>query len=63
MVSALKRLNDDLENVVIDDRSKAYASMKISSPFSSFGELFSTHPRIEKRIAALNTSSGEKVAE
>lgn len=50
MIAALERLKGSLDQ--IDDSQKAFSSMKISGR-SKFAELFSSHPSLDKRIAAL----------
>ena len=51
MIAALKRLQQ-LTNK-IDPSQKSLATMKISDRPSSFMAIFSTHPRLEQRIEAL----------
>ncbi len=53
LIEALTIISQD--NNVLDSASSATASLYINNPFknSSFVTLFSTHPPIEKRIAAL----------
>lgn len=51
MIAALKRLKDNTE--LVDQRDKAFASMKISGGRPSLAALFSTHPSLESRIKRL----------
>lgn len=53
MISALRRLESDDENLEHDKTLVAYNALKINSYLSSLGEVFSTHPSIERRISAL----------
>ena len=55
MVAALRRLKDLVDRV--DTHQKSLATMKISDRPSKFMEAFSTHPRLEKRIEALQKAS------
>ncbi|MDO5537943.1 MAG: M48 family metalloprotease [Desulfovibrionaceae bacterium] len=55
MCAALRRLSQD--TAVCPPRQTEYASFKISRGGSKIAELFSTHPDIEKRIAALGGSA------
>lgn len=57
MIDALKRLGD-MHNLPIDNRSKALAAFKINGEPSRFIALFSSHPPLEKRIAALRSFQG-----
>lgn len=50
MISALKTLATDTAEIPVAQR--AYAAFKVSGR-AQFGEFFSTHPLIEKRVAAL----------
>lgn len=54
MIKALKSLNEEVSSIEYDKSVSAYSAMKISSPASRFGDIFSTHPSIERRIAALS---------
>ncbi len=54
MASALNRLAQD--NAVAPSEQGEYACLKISSPMS-FAEFLSSHPPIEKRVAALRLST------
>lgn len=57
MVSALRRLKSITEGGgIIDDRSPALSAFKISGKPSSFALLFSSHPPLEERIAALENA-------
>ena len=51
MIAALKRLQSLVDRV--DTHQQSLATMKISDKPSSFAEWFSTHPRLDKRIEAL----------
>jgi heat shock protein HtpX len=57
MISALDSLRNDTRNLEMDKSLVAYNTMKISSQLSSFGDLFSTHPSLDRRIAALQQNS------
>lgn len=52
MVKALQRLQQVMDKVPEDDRAPAFNAMKIAG-HNRWAELFSSHPPIEKRIAAL----------
>ncbi len=54
MIKALISLNSEASSIEYDKSVSAYAAMKISSPLSRFGDIFSTHPSIERRIDALS---------
>lgn len=57
MVSALRRLQSITEGGgVIDDRSQALSAFKINGNPSRFAALFSSHPPLEDRIAALENA-------
>ncbi len=57
MVSALRRLKSITEGGgVIDDRSQALSAFKINGNPSRFAALFSSHPPLEDRIAALENA-------
>jgi heat shock protein HtpX len=51
MIAALRRLQSSMD--VVDNREPALAAFKISGRPSGFLALFSTHPPLEARIAAL----------
>ena len=51
MIAALKRLQNNVD--LVDQRDKAFASMKISGGRPSLAALFSTHPSLEDRIKRL----------
>lgn len=54
MISTLQRLNDIIHGGgVLDDRSPALSAFKISNRPSKMMALFSSHPPMEERIAAL----------
>ncbi len=54
MIDALKRLTQiSHSDPIYDNRSEAIASFKISAKPSGFMALFSSHPPLEERIAAL----------
>jgi heat shock protein HtpX len=54
MISALQQLNHIMhDGAVMDDRSPALSAFKISQRPSGFLALFSSHPPLEERIAAL----------
>lgn len=54
MIDALKRLNQIMQrDPIMDQRSEALATCKISAKPSGFMALFSSHPPLEDRIAAL----------
>lgn len=57
MTAALQKLQV-LSETLIDPRGKAFATMKIADKPSRFMALFSSHPPIEKRIAALQNFKG-----
>lgn len=50
MIAALKRLG---QGRLLPDEHKSFATMKISGHSNGFAALFSSHPRLEARIAAL----------
>lgn len=54
MIKALRKLNNEVSSIEVDRSIAAYSAMKISSPPSIFGDIFSTHPSIERRIYALS---------
>ena len=54
MMSALKALSADTAEIPVEQ--SAYAAFKVSGRMS-LSEIFSTHPPIEKRLAALNEGS------
>jgi heat shock protein HtpX len=54
MIKALKSLGGDISSIRYDKAVESYASMKINSPPSKLNDIFSTHPSIERRIAALS---------
>ena len=57
MVSALRRLKSITEGGgIIDDRSQALSAFKINGKPSGFAALFSSHPPLEDRIAALENA-------
>ena len=51
MLAALQRLSANQQ--LIDPRHEALATMKISGKPKNYMMLFSTHPPLEQRIAAL----------
>lgn len=54
MIDALKKLKNIMEgDPIMDQRSEALATCKISAKPSGFMALFSSHPPLEERIAAL----------
>jgi len=54
MIKALTSLGDDTSSINYDKSVEAYAAIKVNSPPSSLNDIFSTHPSIERRIAALS---------
>ena len=52
MIAALEFLQS---HHAVDSRNKAFATMKMNGN-SAFMQLFSTHPPLEKRIAALQAA-------
>lgn len=52
MISALRQLEELTQNAPTDNRAPNFNAMKISHPNDWFG-LFASHPRLEKRIEAL----------
>lgn len=57
MTAALQKLQV-LSQTLVDSRGKAFATMKIADKPSRFMALFSSHPPIEERIAALQNHKG-----
>lgn len=55
MIAALENLRRTV-NMTDDDRAPALASLKISSKKGNWFALFSTHPPLEERIAALKSA-------
>lgn len=56
MILALKKLGS-MQDQLIDDRGKAFSTMKIADKPSSIMQLFSSHPPIEDRIKALEQAN------
>lgn len=66
MIQALEVLKDDTDNLTNDKALVAYSAMKISGTMSMLGDVFSTHPSLERRIQALQDDkikSGNAVIE
>ena len=53
MIDALRALQRAVERIGVDDRNKAVAAFKIAGRPRGFMALFSSHPPLEDRIAAL----------
>lgn len=53
MIKALKKLKGEEFSVSHSKETESFAALKISSPASRLGELFSTHPSIESRVEAI----------
>ena len=53
MIAALENLQNTFNTSVEDNRAPSMASLKISSHKGGWFALFSTHPPLEDRIAAL----------
>jgi heat shock protein HtpX len=52
MIRALRRLQETSKNIEKEDTPQSVAALMCNGK-SSFMELFSTHPPIEKRVSAL----------
>ncbi|MFA7692409.1 MAG: M48 family metalloprotease [Candidatus Hydrogenedentales bacterium] len=53
MIKTLRHLGEEVSLIEYDKSVAQYAALKISSPLSALGDLFSTHPSVDRRINAL----------
>ena len=56
MIKALESLSQETSSIQYSKEVESYAALKINSPLSGIADVFSTHPSIERRIAALSSN-------
>lgn len=54
MIKALNSLKNDIDTISFTPKTKNYSALKINAPLSGFGDIFSTHPSLDRRINALS---------
>ena len=59
MIKALEHLGGEVAHISYDKSVESYSTLKISSPLSTLGDLFSTHPSIERRVVSLQSMQDE----